>query len=471
MISEAAVLAALPQHGFLRDYVHYAMRVTDAHACYHLGTGLVCLAQTAPIDLSFPYGMPMYSNVYALNVGPSGASRKSGSISVARDLLGAAVESALGETPGSREALVDGLRANPRQVIPYSEFGAFLAQAERGYLMPLKTALTEAWDSTPMGRALVRREGTEVATPRLSLMCGSTLDYLERHTEPADWTGGFMARFLTFYADRERTHTVPPGDNVEKLRLVGHLKALNEGIIVRGQCLGFDAHARQRWDDWYHSLEKVEAGTEAAGAVHRSPSQAIRVALLLAWDFGQARSGQHWHITTTELDAAIRIIEFHIDSVTRISRGLASDPNQRDRRKVLNAVSDKPKRIGQILLESKLLLRRVREIMESLLEEGTVIHDPARPGHFILPPPPEERERQEVQRASNVIQFPTPSSAGGSKTNTSSPDVSVTEAFAAAPSSGGFGDPLPASAPVGASLVWDEPAPPMVGPPGSLLTF
>lgn len=374
MFSEDDVLAALPARGFLREYVNYAMRCTDAHAAYHLGTGLAALAQTCPLDLSFPFGVPIHVNIYALCVGPSGMARKSGSIAVARDLLEDAIPSSLGEQPGSREALVDNLRACPRQVISYPEFGNFLSAVEKGYLTPLKTAYVEAWDGSALGRSLVRqRQGTE-AKPRLSLMAGCTLDYLERHTESADWTGGFMARFVTFYATRKRTYTVPTGDVAGKIDLVGHLKELNETFLARGHCLGFDARARKMWDDWYHWTEQCGGAAEIAGAIARSPTQALKIAVMLAWDYGGARSGQHWYVTEAELGPAVAITKFHIDSVTRIGESLAPTRDMRDRRAVLAAVRPYPRTVGEITKDSKLLLRRVKEILETLLEEKTIVN-------------------------------------------------------------------------------------------------
>lgn len=488
--SEADVLATLPPRGFLRDYVPYAMRCSDAHASYHLGTGLVALAQTVPIDLHFPFGNPIYANLYTLAVGPSGASRKSASITTAGNLLRAAVPSAMGETPGSREALIDGLRSSPRQVITYSEFGAFLASAERGYLMPLKTTYTEAWDGTELGRALVNREATVAATPRLSLMAGSTLDFLERHTDPADWTGGFLARFLTFFADRERTHTVPPGDDVEKAKLIAHLKYLNDSVIARGQCLGFSAGARKMWDDWYHQTDREARQSEIAGAIHRVHSQAIKISLLLAWDYGQARSGSHWYVTEAELAPAIAICKLHIDSVERVGQHLAPSPDMKARRAVLGCMTGQPKTIGQISMESKLLLRRTREIMETLLAQGRIVTTTlgASEARYILAPSVEAAADPIAPESPGavVLSFPSGgrSAPGASNVNTAG-SSGVEEVVPPAPPTGGFGVPLSAPAPVVPIFSFDPEesgvpmdevddvpaAPPVVTPGTSPLTF
>lgn len=445
--TEDDVLAALPPQGFLRQYMDYARKCTDAHASYHLGTGLALLAQTAPIDLHVPFGTPVYSNLFVLNVGPSSVSRKSASIGVARDLLSEAVPSGLGTQPGSREALVDSLRFCPRQVVIYSEFGSFLAQTEKGYLNPLKTAYTEAYDSSPLGRALVKQQGqgAQVNDPRLSLMCGCTVEYLERHTEPADWTGGFMARFLTFYAERERTYTVPPGDPAGRAQLIAYLKGLADvtsGGAVRGTCLGFDKEAREFWDDWYLKAINNNGAPEVAGAIARGPIHGLRAALLFAWDYGQARSGNHWYITKAELEPAKRIVELHIDSVIRIGEHLAPTRDMRERRVVLLALKGgRPRRLGQIVDESKLLLRRVKELLESLLEEGRIVRVLGKRGDWFRLASEAERtadfeppvvDPNDTRPDAQVIQFPTTgSSSAESKSDSGSEPVSAVATFGA----------------------------------------
>lgn len=380
-ISEDAVEAALPpasSGSFLRNYVlDYAQHCTDAHMSYHLLGGLTALAQSAPIDLSFPFGMPMYSNVYGLCVGRSSDARKSAAISVVREVLDHAIPGAVGEVPGSKENLVDTLKKNPRQLIMYPEFGSFLSATERSsYLTPLKTAYTEAWDGSPLGRGLVKKQDTEAKFPRLSLLAGSTLEYLERHTELADWTGGFMARFIVMYADRQRLATVPPGHPEAKARVTAHLQFLSSQAVFgipRGLCRGFSSDARAMWDDWYRNIVATSRSIEeTAGLVARSHSHCLRIALLLAWDYGQARTGHDWHVTPAELEPAIRITELHLKSVQRVGANLSGSKDMRDRRTVLRAIKHTPLSLGDIVSHSRLLLRRVKEVIETLSEEGLV---------------------------------------------------------------------------------------------------
>jgi hypothetical protein len=383
-ITEQEVMTALPPlecNSFLRQYVEYASWCTDAHMAYHLLTGLVVLTQTVPIDYSFPYGEPMYTNLYVLCVGPSAHARKSHSVSIARNLLNDALPNSVGEVPGSKENLVDALNKNPRQVIVYSEFGNFLSSTKEGYLSPLKTAYTEAYDCSELGRGLVKKQDTRAKWPRLSIMAGSTLDYMEQYTTLPDWTGGFMGRFMVMLTDRQRTFTVPPGTRGRE-RLVQWIQALNsycEMGVPRGRCQGFDDAARALWDQWYVSIDQPQivggrTASEVGALVSRAHSHALRVAMLLAWDYGTARNGGDWYITPRELQPALAITALHLRSVQSLGATLSSNRDQRDRRAVLSCFHkpEVPVALGQIVTESKLLLRRVKEIIESLAEEGYI---------------------------------------------------------------------------------------------------
>lgn len=388
-ITEAEVDALpLPNNSFLYNYIRYASQCTDAHKAYHVVCGLGALAQTAPNEYAFPFGSPMFSHIYGLCIGKSTESRKSAGISIAAKMVEEAIPNALGEAPGSKENLIDALRATPRQLITYGEFGSFLAATERGYMMPLKTVYTEAWDGSTIGRGLVRKskEQTEAKNPRLSLLCGSTLDFLERHTEPADWTGGFMSRFLTVYPDRERTWARPPGAEPEfRAELIKRLAAYNDATAMGHEfkapwwhCLGFTRDADRMWTEWYSALGRRASeanANEVAGGIARSHAHALKVALLLAWDAGIPRAGQSWYLPDWVLRPALMITDLHIRSLLRVGENLAASKDMRERQTVLSVISNEPKQLGQIIRKSKLLKRRTMEIIETLMEEGAVKTD------------------------------------------------------------------------------------------------
>lgn len=376
MLSETEVWAALPPTGFVRSYVEYASNCTDANVAYHLAGALTCLTQAVPIDYCVPYASPLWGNMFSLIVGDSSKSRKTASINIARRVMHDAINGCIGETPGSQEGLYESLRSQQRMVVLYGEFGEFLAKAEEGYLMSLKTAYTNLWDGIPIGRALAKTRKGSIDNPRLSLLCGVATDLLERHTEQADWTGGFLARFLTLHAEPEREFATPPIDDFAKRTAVTqHLRQLATAGNPPGPCLWLDAAGEKMWNDWYESMRPMRTGANrrVAAACSRTTSIAAKTALLLAWDIGQARSGQPWHVGTTELESALKIADLHLKSVLELGERITGSRDMRDRALVLRFISEMPTPIGYVIRQSDLLKRRVKEIIDTLLEERAIV--------------------------------------------------------------------------------------------------
>lgn len=377
MISEQEALDAIPRGSFLEAYVNYARACTDANVAYHIISGLIALSQTVPNDLGIPLGDGfLYANLYGLVVGPSTESRKSVAITICKRLLQDASVGVVSETPGSHEGLSESLRADPKQLIVYPEFGSFLANTEKGYQVPIKTMLTDAYDGSDLGRALAKSRRGVIKSPRLSILAGSTIDFLERHTEPADWVGGFLARFYTIYADRERTYRKQPHKVGGREGLIERLQILS-GLdsFAGGKCLGFDPSVDSLWNDWYDDTERrmKESARETRAAVSRSHSMAMKIALIFAWDYGAARSGSDWCVTEAELIPAIKITEFHIRSVLELGDRLATSKTLRDRLSVLHSMGTRPMSVGTIITRSKVGLKKYVQDLLGTLEEERLI--------------------------------------------------------------------------------------------------
>lgn len=378
MLTEAEVWAALPPSGFVRSYVEYASGCTDANAAYHLAGALTCLTQAVPIDFCVPYASPLWGNLFTLIVGDSSKSRKTAAINISRRVMHDAIPGCVGETPGSQEGLYESLRAQQRQVILYGEFGEFLAKAEEGYLMALKTSYTNLWDAIPIGRALAKNRKGSVDNPRLSLLCGVATDLLERHTEQADWTGGFLARFLTLFGEPEREFATPPIDDAAKRQAITQwLKQLATPNAPPGPCLWLDPAGQKAWNDWYEGLRPLREGANrrVAAACSRTTSIAAKVALLLSWDVGQARSGMPWHVGQVELESALKIADLHLKSVLELGERVTGTRDMRDRATVYRHIGPMPTPFAYVLRSSELLKRRVNEILDTLLEERAVVRE------------------------------------------------------------------------------------------------
>ena len=374
MITEADAIAAVPPDGWIHDYMVHAIKQTTAPAAYHLAVGLSALAVSTPISYQHRYAGSLYGNLYVLLVGRSGEDQKSTALAIGRDIIRTADEALIGHQPGSWEGLIDALADNPRQIIRYSEFGSFLSKAQRrgGYFEPLKALLTDLWDCTPQARVKANGNGTSVPTPRLSIMAACSLPYLERHTEPHDWTGGFLGRWAVMYAKRERTDPDPVGDPSAIPVLAAGIQRRAQ-IQQAGPCLGLSPKAKQKWCEWFYELDKRPMPDIIAGAKTRAPTIARKAAMLYAWDFGEPLDGQPWHLGEHHLEYAMRFAELHLKSVAGLATQLAEHPDAAMRRKILDTIPPGGvKSLGQILRTTKLRKRTVIEVLEGLVLDGSL---------------------------------------------------------------------------------------------------
>lgn len=218
MITEQEAVWATPPSGWVRDYMAFAIKQTTAPAGYHLANALALLSVTTPTSYGTSYAGDLYGNIYVLLVGRSGDDQKSSALGIGKKILYAMQDQlgvpVIGKQPGSTEGLVDSLVVQPRQIIYYSEFGAFLSKAQKkgSYFEPMKAYYTDLWDCQPIDRLKANNVVISQPNPRLSLAAGVSLPFLEQHTEAHDWTGGFMGRWAVIYSRRERVNPYPKND-------------------------------------------------------------------------------------------------------------------------------------------------------------------------------------------------------------------------------------------------------------------
>ena len=375
MITEKEAWWATPSQGWVHDYMQHAVLQTTAPAGYHLAVALTLLAVTTPASFGHRYAGDLYGNLYSLLVGRSGEDQKSTALGIGREVLHAAEPDLIGRMPGSPEGLVDALEAQPRQILRYSEFGSFLSKAQRkgSYFEPMKALLTDLWDCTPQSRVKANSTGSNVPNPRLSIMAAVSTPYLEKYTEPEDWSGGFMGRWAVIYAQRERTDPDPSGDPTAVAGLALALKQ-RAAMPAAGPCMGLTHDARALWHDWYFNLEKRPVPSTIAGAKTRAPTIARKAAMLYAWDFGEPFSGNPWHLGAHHLSWGIRFAELHLTSVLGIADKLAEHPDARLRRDVLEIVPmGGAQTLSEILRRTKMRKRVIMETLEGLVVDGSLV--------------------------------------------------------------------------------------------------
>jgi hypothetical protein len=111
---------------------------------------------------------------------------------------------------------------------------------------------------------------------------------------------------------------------------------------------------------------------EVQAALARADTFALKIALLLAWDRGEARQGSPWLLQEDIILWAIRLTEIHVQSSLTIGQRLATNFDMRDRRRMLESLTEEPQKLGEVMGRAKMLKMRAKVILESLLEEELV---------------------------------------------------------------------------------------------------
>lgn len=397
-VPDEDVLVALPERGFLRNYVQYAKTQTDASLAFHVVTGLVCLATLIPPDVKvWSNGGYLRPNLYTLLVGDSVFGRKSTVIKIMRSVLDvAARERMFPGSPESWQGIMKILVEQSKQLtVVEPEFARFLrSSGGQGYLMPLKNWYIDAYDGTAVGRS-AKETTVAVDWTSISMVAGVAPVHIEDSMSDSDFEGGFWARFVvargqsgeyrpynpkqpkmiqylqdmaTFYMEQAPTRiTVPevvPLDDAQSI------------IAANGE----SAHKYAKGLDEHNPLR---------GIAGRAQLVSTKIALLLAFDEAMHN---HWcehrgetvpvppidHIRITA-DIAHRawlITKLHVKSAEAVANSMAANNAMRARRKVLNAArSAYPKAVslGHLAQAAHMLIKEVRPVVDTVVEQKLLV--------------------------------------------------------------------------------------------------
>jgi hypothetical protein len=413
------LLRMLPDASILKHYVFYAAQVTDANAGHHVPMGLVLLSQAGP-DLGIVLAdHSTFNNLYALVTASSGA-RKTECLKIGRKVANmAGLHTALVPTPGSREGFIDALDVNmgghAKQALIYNEFADFLgitaAQGRgrmAGHATTLRSAIMDAYDGQPVVRQLAgRRErdssettrevrGTQ--TPRVSLIGASNYRVLSKHTTADDWLDGFMGRFFLTHGEMHRFYFRPRGWPVEMQAVASELqrrraqeaeRSLRRMLSDGGKFptpAGDDTtpDAEARLESWAYEMRKraTNAHPLVAAAMQRLTPLTLRIALMLSWDYGQAKTAaEHdadgWRLTLNEIEPAIFLAERHLDAYEYAVANVVLNEEERPVRDIEQAVRHADNNgagltFGEVSEKTSRVERTVKEALSTLMHRRTI---------------------------------------------------------------------------------------------------
>lgn len=255
-----------------------------------------------------------------LLIGPSGIG-KSSSLELARDFL------LYNTDPKDRPQFVGGastmeglhelLVVQPKTIIYCSELAAFFNKSK--YLESVIPYVTELLDYGPQVERNLRGVGKiKVTNPSVTIMGGSTKDWLTEALPNTAVGGGFLPRFLIIKEDEKRQRVPNPGMAlsakghrvVQDIR-AGAITAFPELLNFHAGPIGWEDFAvADAYADWYNHYQP-EMGHMAPFAA-RAPQHIKRLAMLVAI------SSRRNSITEADLRAAITMYSYVDDRLQEV---------------------------------------------------------------------------------------------------------------------------------------------------------
>ncbi len=213
-------IPAIAWRGLFKDYLDMVGRTTEAADAFHYATFLVVMGCTLGRRLHVYHAGRLYPNFYVCLVGRSGLTRKDTTVSRGRAVLDALHAHQDDDNPPFRivrgirsyEGLLDELAGEQKiRLIHLGELLSLLAKAAQQSLGNIIPALTELYDSPDILNPPVHQANVQPALePFVSIVAGTTQDWLMKALTERDIYGGFANRWVYFYGVPKDPMPSPP---------------------------------------------------------------------------------------------------------------------------------------------------------------------------------------------------------------------------------------------------------------------
>ena len=222
--------------GLFAVYWSLVKDTTEAADAFHFAAFLQVMGCTLGRRLHVYHAGRQFPNFYTCLVGRSGLTRKDTTTSRGRAVLDALhaypddeKDPSFKVVRGIRsyEGLLDELAGERKvRLIQLGELLSLFAKASQQNLSTIIPALTELYDCPDLLNPPVHQDVTPAREPFLSIMAGTTQDWLQKALTERDIYGGFANRWLYFYGLPKDPMPNPP--KVDKKEQAALVQSLNE---------------------------------------------------------------------------------------------------------------------------------------------------------------------------------------------------------------------------------------------------
>lgn len=385
---------ALPDDGWLGEYVRACVPLTDAPVEFHLATGLGALsAAIGNRAWADAWGQKTYPHLWIVVVAASSFWRKSTSINLAEGLLREQVPEACFPNDFSREKFLRVLEGQPWGLLTLKEFGSFLAVAGKDYNSGLKEALTELYDGPSTFKRSLQSGDVTVSNPAITILGASTLDWLESKVSANDLGSGFIPRFVFVTASEKASAKGMTGSMDQAAR--GRLGEGLRRIADRGpSAAAFDPAAKDRLDDWMFGWEaeaaQVAHSVDVSSFANRLQTAAVKLSMLYSLSGTAHDLSGVVHVDDRSAERAIAYARQLYRSVTDlVDNRIATSRTHQVQRQIGRIASGRGTSWSNLLRLMHMNARDLRPYVETMVETGDLVREERTPGEVGI-----ERQRQ-----------------------------------------------------------------------------
>ena len=308
----------------LDRYQEYAQASTDAPSVYHKYIGAAMLGTIMGRRLWYQHGhQRIYPNLWVCLVGASTWMKKSTSISSGEYLLTKANEKLLYPSKITTEKLYQVLAEQPVGMMRFGELHILLSQMMRDYNVELKSTLTDFYDSPPHRSYDTKGGGrVEVRSPALTIVAGTTTEWLTEAAKSKDICAGFYPRWLFVVADKSDVPDMPippPRDEGKCDALICDLQDIMKSFNVENDSKGqmkMNAEAAEAYTNLYGRLKSLYCGEAILGPFSgRALVSTIKLAMIHA--ISERRSTT---ITIKDVEYGYNMARTSMDSIATLVR-------------------------------------------------------------------------------------------------------------------------------------------------------
>lgn len=323
----------LPPYGWIRDYVAYAIRCTDAPPMYHVMSALALAANAlASSHCCVLDGETVPLHDFFLVVGESGT-RKTAAIKRALKVVQPCYTKTKLDhrvwypeacTP---EGIALALEEDPNRLMVLYEWSDLHAGGRASYWQHAPQFWELIFDQQPIQRLKIAKS-VKVERPSITILGASTPSLIKQHTTRYDWEAGKMARYLIGY--QEKPDAMEMANPVEHPEYFDDLRRNYERLMAPSlvEALQFSEEAKEYKRAWQYSTEwksfMASLPEHLKPSGQRAGDHVLRVAAL----YQASIDYPHNYVISSEAVAyAIQFVWWCLDSVQAQFTFLSANEN------------------------------------------------------------------------------------------------------------------------------------------------